>query len=119
MWGWNWNVYNQTKSEIQAGAQEAAGSWVRTIPVPAKGSAPVQMTGGYCLAYLYIYTPNCRMQQGNKFAYWINCLGGGLVDRPDYGTGTTCCWNVDVTVEQVGENGTDGFPICRVRTGKP
>ncbi len=117
-WGWNWNVFNQTQKELQAGGKEAGGSWMRTIPVPAKGSAPVQMTGGYCLDYLYIYTPHCRIQPGNQFMYWINCLGAGSVNAPSGGTGT-CCWNVDVTVEETGDRGTDGFPNCRVRLGKP
>ena len=116
-WGWNWNVYNQTQDKIEAGGREAAGNWVLNVTVPSKGSAPVSMTGGYCLEYLYIYTPNCRIQPDNRFSYWINCLGGGSGSNQP--RGATCCWNVDVTVEETGGKGTDGFPNCRVRLGSP
>ncbi len=118
-WGWNWNVYNQTQNELQAGGQEVAGKWISTITVPARGSAPVNMTGGYCPGYLYIYTPYCRIQSVNKFQYWIKCLDGSGSGTEPYLDSTACCWNIDVTVEEIGGKDANGFPYCRVRKGKP
>jgi len=114
---WRWNVYNQTQNAIEAGGTEAAGRSLLNITIPAKGSAPVNMTGALCLDYLYIYTPHCRIQPDNRFSYFIDCLGAGSANNPL--GGATCCWDKDVVVEEVGGTGTDGFPNCRVRLGTP
>ncbi len=117
-WAWYFKVYNQTGNKIEAGVYYASGDWssIPTVDVPSKQSVDVSMRGGYCLDVLYLYTPYCRQPSG-KFMYYINCLGTGSSDNLN--PGATCCWNVNITVEEYGEKGSDGLANCRVRTGTP